>query len=85
MYPSSLSGGSSYCFAKEFPFYQHFDLAILLLGIYPKIVGSFSYKDIDFNDMNSSKIFTGKIIHSYGTSIILNVKGIVNLVKVSEA
>lgn len=48
-------------------------------------MGSFSYKDIDFSDVNSSKIFTGKIIQSYGTSIILNVKGIVNLVKVSEA
>ena len=85
MYPSSLSRGSYYCFVEEFPFYQHFDPAILLLGIYPKIVGHFSYKDIDFNDVNSSKKLTGKIIQSYGTSIILNVKGIVNLVKVSEA
>ena len=48
-------------------------------------MGHFSYKDIDFNDVNSSKKLTGKIIQSYGTSIILNVKGIVNLVKVSEA
>lgn len=48
-------------------------------------MGSFSYKDIDFGDVTSSKIFTGQIIQSYGTSIILNVKGIVNLVKVSEA
>lgn len=36
--------GSQYSFAQVFTFYQPFDPAILILGIYPKTVESFSRK-----------------------------------------